>query len=216
MASPKPVYQCIVDIEGMVCGSCTASVKMAINSFKPRVLSVEVSLEAKRATICHRSEITPRELADKIEDAGFGATVKEDKQLTAAGERYFLNYTLSANDLRSVCLPVSFQISVASGLFDVVSVDPTLRHKRARWSASVSPAFGVFKAFFFFALFQMRCMLQRWWLMRCLAKKMTQLMILLCWAPQAKTRRRAKVVQRQLVEEEETWDKSQLVFTSQG
>ena len=80
------VFQTVFDVEGMVCGSCTAAIRSAMGQLKPAMLSVDVSLEANRATVCHKQSLAPQAIADKIEDIGFGATVKETKQLTAAGE----------------------------------------------------------------------------------------------------------------------------------
>ncbi|ODM22727.1 hypothetical protein SI65_00316 [Aspergillus cristatus] len=64
-------------VEGMTCGACTSAVESGVNE-KPGVKSVNVSLLSERAVVEYDpSSITPEEIAEAIEDRGFGATVLE-------------------------------------------------------------------------------------------------------------------------------------------
>lgn len=64
-------------VEGMTCGACTSAVEGGLKE-KPGVKSVNVSLLSERAVVEYDpSGITPEEIAEAIEDRGFGATVLE-------------------------------------------------------------------------------------------------------------------------------------------
>ena len=62
-------------VEGMTCGACTSAVEGGLKE-KPGVKSVNVSLLSERAVVEHDSSgLTPEQVAEAIEDRGFGATV---------------------------------------------------------------------------------------------------------------------------------------------
>lgn len=70
MADTKTV---IIPIEGMVCASCTASVKRKLQSIDG-VLDVEVSLERRETTVRYlEGKASPKSLAAAINDLGFKA-----------------------------------------------------------------------------------------------------------------------------------------------
>ncbi|KAJ5662273.1 Copper-transporting ATPase [Penicillium maclennaniae] len=73
-------------IEGMTCGACTSAVESGLKDVAG-VNSVEVSLLSERAVIDHDAEtISPEQLADIIEDRGFGARVLETQASSAGPE----------------------------------------------------------------------------------------------------------------------------------
>lgn len=64
----------VINIEGMMCTHCVKRVTDTLKALKG-VKSVEVSLENKNAEIEYVSaKITVREIAKKIEDAGYKVT----------------------------------------------------------------------------------------------------------------------------------------------
>lgn len=63
----------IIQIEGMTCGGCAASVRQALAK-REGVNSVEVSLEEKQAVVIYDpAKVTPEHLADAINQTGFKA-----------------------------------------------------------------------------------------------------------------------------------------------
>lgn len=66
-------------IEGMTCGACTSAVESGLTDVAG-IDSVNVSLLSERAVVEHHADIiTPEQIADIIEDRGFGARVLETK-----------------------------------------------------------------------------------------------------------------------------------------
>ncbi|OGE48446.1 hypothetical protein PENARI_c028G12446 [Penicillium arizonense] len=64
-------------VEGMTCGACTSAVESGLKDVKG-VNSVDVSLLSERAVVEHDAgAITPEQIAEIIEDRGFGARVLE-------------------------------------------------------------------------------------------------------------------------------------------
>lgn len=64
-----------LSIEGMTCGACTSAVEGGLEG-EAGVKSISVSLLSERAAVEHdTSVITPEQIAEIIEDRGFGATV---------------------------------------------------------------------------------------------------------------------------------------------
>jgi Cu+-exporting ATPase len=62
-------------VEGMTCGACTSAVESGLNDVSG-VNSVDVSLLSERAVVEHDADIiTPEQIAELIEDRGFGARV---------------------------------------------------------------------------------------------------------------------------------------------
>ena len=66
-------------VEGMTCGACTSAVEGGLKDL-PGVMEVNVSLLSERCVVQHNASlITPQQIADIIEDRGFGATVLDTK-----------------------------------------------------------------------------------------------------------------------------------------
>ncbi|KAJ5884181.1 Copper-transporting ATPase [Penicillium tannophilum] len=66
-------------IEGMTCGACTSAVESGLTDVAG-IDSVNVSLLSERAVVKHNADIiTPEQIAEIIEDRGFGARVLESK-----------------------------------------------------------------------------------------------------------------------------------------
>lgn len=62
-------------VEGMTCGSCTSAIEGAFKGV-PGVVKFSVSLLSERAVVEHDTKLlTPSQIAEMIEDRGFGATV---------------------------------------------------------------------------------------------------------------------------------------------
>ncbi|KAL4738762.1 E1-E2 ATPase-domain-containing protein [Aspergillus similis] len=75
-------------VEGMTCGACTSAVEGGLAE-NPGVLSVNVSLLSERAVIEHDlSTVSAEQLAEIVEDRGFGARVLETST-SQAGPRGF-------------------------------------------------------------------------------------------------------------------------------
>lgn len=73
-------------IEGMTCGACTSAVESGLKDVAG-VNSVTVSLLSERAVVDHDARtITPEQIADLIEDRGFGARVVETKASSVGQE----------------------------------------------------------------------------------------------------------------------------------
>lgn len=72
----KPVnqgqFETKVAIQGMTCGACSASITEALDK-QEAVTSVSVSLLTEEALVIHSSDITPEQIKEIIEDAGFDA-----------------------------------------------------------------------------------------------------------------------------------------------
>ncbi|OXU19849.1 hypothetical protein TSAR_002000 [Trichomalopsis sarcophagae] len=68
---------CVIGIEGMTCMSCVNSITGMLSG-KNGVEKVYVSLETHEGTVSYDPKlITPQEIADIVEDMGFGAVVKK-------------------------------------------------------------------------------------------------------------------------------------------
>ncbi len=69
----------IINVEGMTCQSCVKNIEGVVSE-KPGVLSIEVSLTNKNATIKYDPSLTnPEKLRDHIDDMGFEATLQEKR-----------------------------------------------------------------------------------------------------------------------------------------
>ena len=67
-------------VEEMTCDGCVNSVTTAIKSV-PGVQSVEVSLEAKKATVvADRSQVSPQAIEDAVRKAGYKADLRAAKE----------------------------------------------------------------------------------------------------------------------------------------
>jgi Cu+-exporting ATPase len=68
---------CVINISGMTCMSCVNSITELLSS-KIGIEKIFVSLEAKEGTVSYNDQlISPQQIADSIEDMGFGASVKK-------------------------------------------------------------------------------------------------------------------------------------------
>lgn len=59
-----------IDVIGMTCSHCVASVKKALEDL-PQVESAKVSLADKQAVVSLTEEVSPEVLTEAIEDIGF-------------------------------------------------------------------------------------------------------------------------------------------------
>lgn len=74
-------------IEGMTCAACTSGVESGVREL-PGVESVNVSLLSERAVVDYDgSRVTAEQIADAIEDRGFGATVLDTTAPPRSGGR---------------------------------------------------------------------------------------------------------------------------------
>lgn len=79
-AGPKYVGT-VVAIEGMTCGACTSAIEGAFKDVAG-VKNFSISLLSERAVIDHDPAVlTAEQIAEMIEDRGFGATVVESSEL---------------------------------------------------------------------------------------------------------------------------------------
>ncbi|KAL9116121.1 MAG: hypothetical protein Q9227_000490 [Pyrenula ochraceoflavens] len=80
-AQGAPYTTTTLAVEGMTCGACTSAVEGGFKDV-PGVRTMSVSLLSERAVVEHdASTITPEQIAEIIEDRGFGATVVDSKTL---------------------------------------------------------------------------------------------------------------------------------------
>jgi len=68
-------------IQGMTCTGCTSAISSAVESL-PGVESVDVHFISNQAIVIYRpGDIKPDEVANAIEDSGYGAILGEDEDL---------------------------------------------------------------------------------------------------------------------------------------
>ncbi|KAF9355705.1 hypothetical protein BGX26_006249 [Mortierella sp. AD094] len=73
-SSNQSIKTAQLSIQGMTCASCVASIERSLKG-EPGLVSIKVALLAERATIEYiEGQITPREIADKIDEIGFEAS----------------------------------------------------------------------------------------------------------------------------------------------
>jgi copper chaperone len=60
----------LLQVEGMSCGGCVASVKRALSAVE-HVMQVEVELESGRVTVLSDTDLSPEVLARAVRAAGF-------------------------------------------------------------------------------------------------------------------------------------------------
>ncbi|EPS33644.1 hypothetical protein PDE_08606 [Penicillium oxalicum 114-2] len=87
LESPGPrLTTTTLAVEGMTCGACTSAVESGLQD-APGVVSVSVSLLSERAVVEHdEGIINPEQIAELIEDRGFGARVVETKSVPATSQ----------------------------------------------------------------------------------------------------------------------------------
>ena len=70
----------VYDISGMHCAACSASVEKVTRKL-PGVERSDVNLVAERMTIVYdETQVTPEQIIAKVEKAGFGAKLHQEKQ----------------------------------------------------------------------------------------------------------------------------------------
>lgn len=75
--SQEQFSNCVISIEGMTCMSCVNSITESLSA-KNGVEKIFVSLETHQGSVVYDPRLlSPQEIADAIEDMGFGAAVKE-------------------------------------------------------------------------------------------------------------------------------------------
>ncbi|PKX92527.1 Cu(2+)-transporting P-type ATPase CCC2 [Aspergillus novofumigatus IBT 16806] len=126
-------------VEGMTCGACTSAVEGGLKEVRG-VKSINVSLLSERAAVEHdASVITPEQLADIIEDRGFGATVLETStpqdgprgsQEDADAKSRLMNTTVSIDGMTCGACTSSVQ-SAFDGADGVVQFNISLLAERA-------------------------------------------------------------------------------------
>lgn len=67
-----------LSVEGMTCSSCVATIERALTTV-PGVCRVRVNLLAGKADVEHEASLTSADVADTVEDVGFGAAVLTSK-----------------------------------------------------------------------------------------------------------------------------------------
>ena len=73
----------VYDISGMHCAACSASVERVTRKL-PGVERSDVNLVAERMTIVYdETQVTPEQIVAKVEKAGFGAKLHQEKQEAA-------------------------------------------------------------------------------------------------------------------------------------
>lgn len=72
--NPKDEVETIVSIQGMTCGSCSASITKALEELSG-VTSVSISLLTENGKVIHDSSISNADIIQSIEDCGFDAQV---------------------------------------------------------------------------------------------------------------------------------------------
>lgn len=76
---PGKSSSCLIDIQGMRCQSCVKNIEKTISG-KLGILTIKVDLEKKEGSVQYDSEIlTPDQIAEFIDDMGFGSTVKTEQ-----------------------------------------------------------------------------------------------------------------------------------------
>ena len=79
LAKPKQ-SECVIDIDGMTCGSCVRNIENNISS-KKGIKSIKVFLENKNGIVQYDSSLTTSKvIAEMIEDMGFEAKVVSDQR----------------------------------------------------------------------------------------------------------------------------------------
>ncbi len=76
---PGKSSSCLIDIQGMRCQSCVKNIENTISG-KLGILTIKVDLEKKEGLVQYDCEIlTPEQIAEFIDDMGFGSTVKTEQ-----------------------------------------------------------------------------------------------------------------------------------------
>ncbi|KAF9976569.1 hypothetical protein BGZ73_008324 [Actinomortierella ambigua] len=88
---PTTIKTAQLAVQGMTCASCVASIEKSLKD-TPGLISIKVALLAERATIEYvEGQLTPQEVADKIEDIGFEAQPLKETSAGTSEEHVDLN-----------------------------------------------------------------------------------------------------------------------------
>ncbi|CCH46291.1 Cu2+-exporting ATPase [Wickerhamomyces ciferrii] len=77
----EKIYETKLSVQGMTCGACTSAITSIIEP-KAGVLKFDISLVTEEAVVKHNDSITPEQLKEAIDDAGFDAEILETIELT--------------------------------------------------------------------------------------------------------------------------------------
>ncbi|KAG0253237.1 hypothetical protein BG011_006479 [Mortierella polycephala] len=100
--SDEAIKTAQLSIQGMTCASCVASIEKSLKG-TPGLISIKVALLAERATIEYvDGVVTPREIADKIDDIGFtAAPIIERREDTVDLQVYGMTCASCVNSIES-------------------------------------------------------------------------------------------------------------------
>lgn len=78
LSSTAPQYKTTVNIQGMTCGACSASITEALEK-TPGVYKASISLVTENGLIMHSPKLSPENIITIIEDCGFDAQIESSK-----------------------------------------------------------------------------------------------------------------------------------------
>lgn len=76
-------YKTIISIEGMTCSSCSSTVDKALRNVTG-VDQVTIDVLGNKGTVVHSSAVTAEQIAELIEDSGYGATIVASQPITTS------------------------------------------------------------------------------------------------------------------------------------
>ena len=102
----QQLFATTLSIEGMTCGACTSSIEAGFKEVGG-VKGVSVSLLSERAVVEHDpSIIKPEDLAELIEDRGFGATVLDTKAVSSDSAQSTVNVVESIDEVSTTTVAI--------------------------------------------------------------------------------------------------------------
>ncbi|KAF9184629.1 hypothetical protein BGZ51_003213 [Haplosporangium sp. Z 767] len=117
LSADESIKTAQLSIQGMTCASCVASIEKSLKG-TPGLVSIKVALLAERATIEYvDGVVTPREIADKIDDIGFeAAPIIERRQDTVDLQVYGMTCASCVNSIESELRKMPGIVSVSVSL----------------------------------------------------------------------------------------------------
>jgi Cu+-exporting ATPase len=101
-----PITTTILAVEGMTCGACTSAVEGGFKDVAG-INSMSISLLTEKCVIEHdESIITAEEIAEIIEDRGFGATIIESKTTINKGNSGLAAEDVQVDDLAATTISI--------------------------------------------------------------------------------------------------------------
>jgi P-type Cu+ transporter len=101
-----PITTTTLSVEGMTCGACTSAVEGGFKDVAG-IKSMSISLLSERCVVEHdASIISPDQVAEIIEDRGFGATIIESKTAASQGNSGFAVQETQVNDLAATTVSI--------------------------------------------------------------------------------------------------------------